>query len=252
MLNTRIDHRPVSRFARVATITLLLAATAAIAAPQTFTTFSGSLVDPQGGVLPGARVTLSNAARETKYEVQSRSTGEFEVPGLPPGEYAVEIQLAGFQPYRATVAMQGAYVRRDVTLALGTVHETINVNDAAVSAAQPSRAAAPSPSPACEAGPANGTIRIGGNIRAPRKLKDVKPIYPAALKGTGAEGEVVLDAVIGVDGLVKDVQPREGAQPAFVDALITAVQQWQFDSTLLNCVPVDVPITITGRFSPQR
>jgi hypothetical protein len=26
------------------------------------------------------------------------------------------------------------------------------------------------------------------------------------------------------------------------------VTQWQFDSTLLNCVPIEVPITITGHF----
>ena len=252
MLNTRVDRSPVSRRARVATIALLLAATAAIAAPQSFTTFSGSLVDPQGGALPGARVTLSNAARQTKYEVQTRSTGEFEVPGLPPGEYAVEVQLPGFQLYRATVTMQGASMHRDITLNLGTLHETITVDDAPLTPTPSPRAVAARPNPVCETGAASGNVRLGGNIRAPRKLKDVRPIYPAALRGTGAEAEVVLDAVIGVDGMVKDMQPRDSAQPAFADALMTAVAQWEFDSTLLNCVPVEVPITITGKFVPQR
>lgn len=252
MLNDRLDRKPIPVHARISTVVLILMATAAIVAAQTFSTFSGSLVDPQGGVLPGARVTLSNAQRQTKYEVESIGTGEFEIPGLPPGEYTVEVQLPGFQLYRAAVAMQGGNVRQDITLQVGRLQETITVDDGVVSGDGPSRAIAPRPNPACGAQPAQGQIRIGGNIRPPWKIKDVRPVYPAALRGTGAEGLVILDAVIGLDGFVKDVQPREGAQPAFADALITAVKQWQFDSTLLNCVPVEVSITITGRFAPQR
>ena len=95
-------------------------------------------------------------------------------------------------------------------------------------------------------------MRVGGNLRAPVKLKDVSPLYPASLRGTDASGEVVLDAVIGMDGFVHDIRARDGSQPAFVDAMITAVTQWEFRATLLNCVPVEVVITITGRFAPQR
>jgi beta-lactamase regulating signal transducer with metallopeptidase domain len=252
MLNDRLDRTPIAPQARFATVILILIATAAIGAAQAFSTFSGSLVDPQGGVLPGASVTLSNAQRQTKYEVETTRTGEFEIPGLPPGDYAIEIRLPGFQSYRATVTMQGASVRRDLTLQIGTLQESITVADAPVEADVPARAVAPRPNPPCGAQPETGQVRIGGNIRPPWKIKDVRPTYPAALRGTGAQGEVILDAVIGVDGFVKDVQPRDGANPAFAEALITAVRQWQFDSTLLNCVPVEPVITITGTFLPQR
>jgi len=83
------------------------------------------------------------------------------------------------------------------------------------------------------------------------KLKDVKPIYPASLWGTGASGDVVLDAVIGVDGFIHDIRAREGSQAAFVNAFIEAVTQWEFDATLLNCVPVETQVTITGHFRPN-
>jgi hypothetical protein len=77
---------------------------------------------------------------------------------------------------------------------------------------------------------------------------------------------VVLDAVIGVDGLVRDIHPRDVhllspklpaetaamAEQAFVDAFIAAVTQWRFDATLLNCVAIETPITITGTFRPQQ
>jgi beta-lactamase regulating signal transducer with metallopeptidase domain len=254
MLNDRLDRNPIRPRARISTVALMLVAAAAIAAAQTFNTFSGSLVDPQGAVLPGARVTVSNEQRQIRYEVPTMSTGEFTLPGLSPGDYVVEVQLPGFQAYRGTVTIRGEDVRRDLTLQVGTLNESITVDDAIAdgsgSSARP--AAAPRPNPACGAKPAVSGLRVGGNLRPPHKLKDVRPIYPAELRGTGTTSEVILDAVIGLDGFIKDIQPREGAQPAFVDAMITAVRQWQFDSTLLNCVPIEVAITINGRFVPQR
>ena len=255
MLNDRLDRNPIRPRARISTVALMLVAAAAIAAAQTFNTFSGSLVDPQGGVLPGARVIVSNEQRQIRYEVQTTSTGEFTLPGLSPGDYNVEVQLPGFQAYRGTVSVRGEDVRRDVTLKVGTLRETITVKDDASgdnSGSSQRPAVAPRSNAACSANPAGSGIRVGGNLRPPHKLKDVRPIYPAELRGTGTTSEVILDAVIGLDGFIKDIQPREGAQPAFVDAMITAVRQWQFDSTLLNCVPIEVEITINGRFVPQR
>ena len=254
MLNDRLDRNPIRPRARISTVALMLVAAATIAAAQTFNTFSGSLIDPQGGTLPGARVTVSNEQRQIRYEVQTTSTGEFTLPGLSPGDYVVEVQLPGFQAYRGTVAIRGEDVRQGITLKVGTLRETITVKDdpnpgGSGNSAQP--AVAPRPNPACGAKPPVSGVRVGGNLRPPHKLKDVRPIYPAELRGTGATSEVILDAVIGLDGFIKDIQPREGAQPAFVDALITAVRQWQFDSTLLNCVPIEVEITISGRFLPN-
>jgi len=255
MLNDRLDRNPLHPRARISTVALMFVAAAAIAAAQTFNTLSGSLVDPQGGVLPGARVTVSNPQREIKYEVQTTATGEFTLPGLSPGEYVVDVQLPGFQAYRGTVAVRGEDVRQDLTLQVGTLRESITVDDAIETGGSPRAPVPPRPNPACGAKPALSqarVTRIGGNVRPPMKLKDVRPVYPAELRGTGTTSEVVLDAVIGLDGFIKDIQPREGAQPAFVDAMITAVKQWQFDSTLLNCVPIEVAITINGRFAPQR
>jgi hypothetical protein len=41
---------------------------------------------------------------------------------------------------------------------------------------------------------------------------------------------------------------RNEAHPDLADAAIAAVSQWQWDSTLLNCVPVEVLITVTAKF----
>jgi len=251
MLNARIDRRPVASRARMVTLALLVAATLGVAATQTSATFSGTVLDPQGAVLPGVQVTLTNAERQTTQEATTNSSGQFQLRGLAPGGYVVRVQQPGFKGYEATVNVSGANVVQTLAMELGRVQETINIVDAGESAG-PTTSVAPARSkPACGQQPATGAVRVGGNIRPPMKLKDVKPIYPASLRGTGASGDVVLDAVIGVDGFIHDIRAREGSQAAFVNAFIEAVTQWEFDATLLNCVPVETQVTITGHFRPN-
>jgi beta-lactamase regulating signal transducer with metallopeptidase domain len=253
MLNARTDRKPPALTARLVTLALLLTATLAIAAVQTATTLSGTVIDPQGGVLPGVRVTLTNADRQTTQEVETTRAGQFQFTGLAQGDYIVRVQLPGFQSYQATVSAMGTNVVQTIALQLGRVQESITVDDGAEPGGTPATSAAPPRAkPPCGEQPATGGVRIGGNIRPPIKIKDVRPQYPASLRGTGAAGEVVLDGVIGTDGFVHDIRARDGSQQAFVDAFIAAVTQWQFESTLLNCVAVEVPITMTGRFTPQR
>ena len=49
-------------------------------------------------------------------------------------------------------------------------------------------------------------IAVGGNIRPPRKLVDVKPVYPATMRDAGREGVVPIEAIIGRDGSVTSVR----------------------------------------------
>ena len=89
---------------------------------------------------------------------------------------------------------------------------------------------------------------MGGNVRAPLKIKDVAPSYPASLRGTGTTGSVVLNVRIGPDGVLDEVNVGSSTHAAFTDAAVEAVRQWQFDATLLNCVPIAVPMTVTVNF----
>jgi TonB family protein len=76
----------------------------------------------------------------------------------------------------------------------------------------------------------------------------VAPEYPAGLRGSGTEGIVVLDTKLGVDGFVKDIEVRQGTTSGFADAAIAAVREWRFTQTILNCTPIEVPMTVTMRF----
>jgi beta-lactamase regulating signal transducer with metallopeptidase domain len=252
MLNDTQNRSPISRLARVATVIALVLSAGAIAAAQVFATFSGSLVDPQGAALPGVQLHLSNAERRINYDAKTNRGGDFEFVGLPPGDYVFEAQMPGFKPYRAAVTMTGSNLRRAIALEIGSLQETVTIVDGDDSPTAPVELRTPRANPPCPSAAASRDVRLGGNIRSPNKIRHVMPQYPASLRGTGTEGTVVIDARIGLDGFVKDVRVHEPANTEFAKALVTAVNHWQWDSTLLNCVPTEVAITVTGRFQPRR
>jgi len=93
-----------------------------------------------------------------------------------------------------------------------------------------------------------GPVRVGGDVREPKKIRDFKPAYPEEAKANGVQGIVILEAVIDVDGRVIDVKVLRG-QPLLNEAAIDAVSQWQFTPTLLDSQPVQVLMTVTVNFT---
>ena len=91
-------------------------------------------------------------------------------------------------------------------------------------------------------------VRVGGNIRAPKKIKDVKPVYPAIAQSARVAGAVTIEATIGPDGKVIDAKVVRSI-PLLDQAALDAVRQWQYTPTLLNGVPVPVLVTVTINFT---
>jgi TonB family protein len=258
MLNAGISRAPITRAARLAIVGALSAVAIAVASAQgTFSTFSGTVFDPLNGFLPGVTMTLTNTQSGAKHEIRSDRTGHFEFVGLPPGSYSLQAILPGFSVLSGTLDLTGRDVQRDVTLKVGRLQETISVwasrGDAnPVTAASPEKRRAARDTPAAmtacsEKMPAGG---MGGNLRQPMKLVDVKPRYPAALGDAGIGGVFEFAALIGTDGTIRDLQTTSGTNPDLELAAATAIRQWEFTPTLLNCVAVEVPMTITVSFRP--
>jgi len=214
------------------------------ASVQTFGSLSGTVADPLGAILPDVPVVLIQPERQARYEIRTDRNGQYEFQGLSLGEYQLEAGAAGFATYRATVSITNAAVRIPISLRIGGIHETIRVTEAEAPAGPPRAALAYTEAPC----PAPPTTTVGGNLRPPRKLRDVKPDYPATLRGSGRDATIVIDGRIGLDGFVKDIQPREPVDPAFFDVLVVAVREWRFSAILLNCVPQEADITITASF----
>ena len=93
-------------------------------------------------------------------------------------------------------------------------------------------------------------VRVGGDIKAPLKRVDVKPVYPPLAQESRVQGVVILEAMIDPEGNVADAKVLRG-QPLLNDAAVEAVRQWRYTPTLLNGVPVPVIMTVTVSFTLQ-
>jgi TonB family protein len=91
-------------------------------------------------------------------------------------------------------------------------------------------------------------IRIGGDIREPRKIRDVRPLYPEAARAAGISGVVILEATIDPDGVPVNIKVLRSI-PDLDQAAINAVREWRYQPTLLNGVPVAVMMTVTVNFA---
>ena len=60
--------------------------------------------------------------------------------------------------------------------------------------------------------PPEGPVRVGGQIKAPRKIKDSAPVYPDVAKQAHVGGVVVLEAVISPEGRVTEVKVLKGSR----------------------------------------
>ena len=92
-------------------------------------------------------------------------------------------------------------------------------------------------------------VRVGGQIKPPTKVKDVKPLYPAIARSARVAGAVVIAATIDEEGKVIDAKVVRSI-PLLDQAALDAVQQWEYMPTLLNGVPVPVLVTVTINFKP--
>ncbi len=82
---------------------------------------------------------------------------------------------------------------------------------------------------------ASAPVRVGGNIRPPTKVTDVRPIYPPEAQGAKVQGVVILEVVIDGAGDVRSARVLRSI-PILDAAAVTAVEQWKFVPTLLNGV----------------
>ena len=107
---------------------VLLGASAHAQSQATTGEVNGRVTDAQGGVLPGATVTLTNSANGYTRTVTTGSEGYFVAPLLPPASYDVSFEMSGMQSVKrkANVTV-GSSVTLNVALGVGTVKEEVTV-----------------------------------------------------------------------------------------------------------------------------
>ncbi len=96
--------------------------------------------------------------------------------------------------------------------------------------------------------PPSDVLKVGGVIKAPKRLVNVSPRYPDDALQAKVQGAVVLDVVVDADGVPTDVQVSKGV-PMLDAAAIEAVRQWRYEPTLMNGAPVPIAMTVTVNFT---
>jgi len=98
------------------------------------------------------------------------------------------------------------------------------------------------------AGAAPRPLRLGPGIQPPRKIKDVKAVYPAGALTGQLRGTVVIEATIDTDGKVRDAVVLRSV-PGLDQAALDAVRQWEFEPAQMNGRPVAVITTVPVSFA---
>jgi protein TonB len=96
----------------------------------------------------------------------------------------------------------------------------------------------------------SGPLPLGGQIVPPRKTNDVPPVYPAAARAARVTGVVLVEAVIGLDGRVRDARVLRSS-PLLDRAALDAVREWRYTPARLNGEPVEVFLTVAVSFSME-
>ncbi len=121
----------VRRFATsvaVFMVVFLLGAVTVSAQSTTEGAISGTVTDPQGALVAGAKVVVRNAGINAEQSTETDSSGYFRVIRLQPSSYDLSVKAQGFAEYKATgiVVNVGSVTDLTVHLSIGS-SETIEV-----------------------------------------------------------------------------------------------------------------------------
>jgi len=90
---------------------------------------SGTILDPNGAVIAGARIVVTDPATRESLETRSDDQGRFSFADLPAGDYLLTINSPGFITYKTKKLTLGKNVitKVEVTLLLGDEPVPISV-----------------------------------------------------------------------------------------------------------------------------
>ncbi|MCL6545948.1 MAG: carboxypeptidase-like regulatory domain-containing protein [Bryobacteraceae bacterium] len=121
------------RFTIATTVFMVLLASVVCFAQESRGTIAGTVTDPQGGVVPGAAVTVTNTETNVANRTKTNEAGYFEVNLLNPGIYSITVEATGFKKLvRSGIELQVAgRVSVPLGLEVGQVTQTVEVTAAA-------------------------------------------------------------------------------------------------------------------------
>ena len=194
-----------SVFAWITLCMLVLGCAATTRAQVDTATLSGTVSDPQGLAVRGAKLTITNAGTGAERTVVSDDAGRYKVVGLPPGRYKVSVDGgASFAVYESdsVVVTVGADAGFDPQLALKGTEQTITVTaQTALIETTKTEVSQTINQRSIENLPTNGRNYINFTLINSQTTRDVSPtIGPAPNSGLNVAGARARSNMVSVDG----------------------------------------------------
>lgn len=203
-----------------------LAAPGALAAPPKGGSISGRVVDQAGDAVAGATVRAASRSGTSRVAATSRD-GAFELSGLAPGAYLVEVSAPGFRTETREVGLAGGGGERlEVALGVATVSEEVTVTAAGTPQSRGEVAKSIDVVTAAEA-EARGEIALPEALTTVAGLRVQRQGGPGSLTGLRFRGLRSQDTSILVDDLrVRDASDLYGSLNTFYeDLLLTGIER---------------------------
>jgi hypothetical protein len=116
----------------------LVLSTGILSWAQTYSgSITGTIADPSGGVVPGARVTVTDVGKGTRYSTAADASGYYVVRSLPPSIYRLTVEQKGFSTYvRDNIVLEvNQNLSVNAPLQIGSEMQRVEVQADAVSLA---------------------------------------------------------------------------------------------------------------------
>jgi len=235
ILNPRTNRRVMGRASAVMACVIAACLVLPLAAMRPQATavglVSGTVYDPAGARVPDASVIAMRPDNGQKMTTTTDQEGKFSIGPLPEGLWQITIEARGFAPLTIEKIPSSHF---EVLLKIGEMRETVVVRGKGT--------------PAVNAWLLPQRVRVGGNMVPAKLVSKVDPEYPADAQSHGIYGNVVLRAVVSIQGAVLSPTIISSPDPQLAEAAIKAVGQWRYQPSLLNGEPVETATTITVNF----
>jgi hypothetical protein len=117
-----INRKPVPLLSKIALLLFWLAGPLCLHADS----ISGTIADPSGALIPGARIEITGGDLAHPLVLSSDTVGRFSSPDLTPGTYTLRVTRDGFEPLVKTVDLKGG-VKLQLSLAIARQRVEVNV-----------------------------------------------------------------------------------------------------------------------------
>lgn len=164
-----------------------------------------------------------------------------------PAPYMLRAAIAKQRLNRTEDQAERARLQQEIEAATQELRRTAKMGDVSGST-QIVGAPSQSQSPTAASPLRARAVRVGGDVKLPTKIKDVKPEYPPQALQARIQGVVIFEIVIDEAGMVAEARVLRSI-PLLDQAAEDAVRQWEFTPTLYNGTPLPVIMTATVQFT---